>query len=95
MRRSRTWLSPSAPTRRSQLHARVAFAQLPPAVLERYLDSGEWRDKAGGYGIQGAAAAFATVEAGAFDTVVGLPVATLRELLRRAASAEDEPCRTD
>ena len=51
------------------------------AELERYLDSGEWRGKAGGYGIQDAGQSFLTLAGGAFDTVVGLHVGAVRRLL--------------
>jgi septum formation protein len=49
--------------------------------LHAYLDSGDWRGKAGGYGIQDQGQRFLTLHAGAFDTVVGLHVASVRRLL--------------
>lgn len=66
--------------------ARVAFRPFLPGELERYLRTEDWRDKAGGYGIQSHAAAFATLVAGERDTVVGLSLAALGELLRRAGA---------
>lgn len=53
--------------------------------LEDYLDSGQWRGKAGAYGIQDDAQSFLTLHEGAFDTVVGLHVAAVRDLLARLA----------
>jgi len=65
----------------------VAFGPIPEAGLQAYLDGGEWRDKAGSYGIQGTAAAWARVKAGDPETVVGLSTATVRGLLERVRRA--------
>lgn len=64
--------------------ARVRCAEFSDAELERYLDSDQWRGKAGAYGIQDEAQAFLQVDAGAFDGVVGLHVDAVRALLARA-----------
>lgn len=53
---------------------RVHFKRLTPAERERYLAEGEWRGKAGGYAIQGAAAAFVIQMQGSYSGVVGLPL---------------------
>lgn len=48
-----------------------------------YVDSGEWRDKAGGYAIQETADRFVvSLREGGYDNVVGLPVALTLRLLR-------------
>jgi septum formation protein len=62
----------------------VAFARLTPAQLECYLAGGEWRGKAGGYAIQGAAAAFVRFLSGSHSNVVGLPLFETAQLLRGA-----------
>lgn len=59
----------------------VRFREVDPGLLEWYLASGEWRERAGGYAIQGAGAALVKSIAGDWTNVVGLPVATLLELL--------------
>jgi septum formation protein len=59
----------------------VEFRELPEAAIERYLDSGEWRERAGGYAIQGRGAALVSSIAGDYLNVVGLPVSTLLELM--------------
>lgn len=47
-----------------------------------YLDSGQWRGKAGAYGIQDALAP-AQLQSGRLDTVIGLPVCLVADLLER------------
>ncbi len=61
--------------------ARVRFRSLRPADLERYLATGEWRGRAGGYAIQGRGAALVEEIEGDYWAVVGLPVA---EIVRMA-----------
>lgn len=53
----------------------VRFAELSDCMIEQYIGSGEPFDKAGGYGIQGRAAAFVPEIRGSYANVVGLPVA--------------------
>jgi septum formation protein len=56
---------------------RVTFRELDEATLRWYLESGEWRDRAGAYAIQGKGAALVGSIDGGYLNVVGLPVATL------------------
>ncbi len=58
----------------------VAFRALDEPMLRWYLDGGEWRDRAGGYAIQGRGAALVERIDGDYLNVVGLPVATLISL---------------
>ena len=58
----------------------VEFRPLGAEVIDWYLRSGEWRDRAGGYAIQGRGAALVKRIEGDYLNVVGLPVATLLEL---------------
>jgi septum formation protein len=60
---------------------RVRFRDLTPATLDWYVATGEWRERAGGYAIQGRGAALVAEIAGDYLNVVGLPVAALLELL--------------
>ena len=60
---------------------RVHFKRLTPAETNAYLAGGEWRGKAGGYGIQGAAGAFVTALSGSYTGVVGLPLYETRCVL--------------
>ena len=62
--------------------SRVRFRDLAPAERAAYWDSGEPRDKAGGYAIQGRAAAFIAELHGSYSGVMGLPLFETAELLR-------------
>jgi len=58
----------------------VRFRALEPADIDWYAASGEWRDRAGGYAIQGRGAALVEGIEGDYWNVVGLPVAVLLAL---------------
>lgn len=60
---------------------RVVFKRLSRSELAAYLASGEWQGKAGGYAIQGLAAAFIPSINGSYSNVVGLPLAETVQLL--------------
>jgi septum formation protein len=57
----------------------VVFRDLT-AILQWYLETEEWRDRAGGYAIQGRGAAFVREIRGDYLNVVGLPVTALLDL---------------
>ncbi len=61
---------------------RVQVARLSDAELDAYLASGEWQGKAGGYAIQGYAAAFIRGLNGSYSNVVGLPLHETVNLLK-------------
>ncbi len=61
---------------------KVFFATLTDSEIDAYLATGEAYDKAGAYGIQGAAAKFVTRIEGCFFNVMGLPVSRLYGLLQ-------------
>ncbi|CAN5898346.1 Maf family nucleotide pyrophosphatase [soil metagenome] len=65
----------------------VRFKRLEPAEIDDYLQSGEWRGKAGGYAIQGRAARFVAFLSGSYSNVVGLPLYETMGLLKAAAQA--------
>jgi septum formation protein len=58
----------------------VAFRPVDPGLAEWYLASGEWRERAGGYAIQGKGAALVERIDGDYWNVVGLPVALLVDI---------------
>ena len=67
----------SGETFQRAVRTKVRFRQFPDALLDRYLEGGEWRDRAGGYAIQGTGAAMVSGIGGDYQNVVGLPVAML------------------
>ncbi len=58
----------------------VTFRRLAPALVGWYVESGEWRERAGGYAIQGRGAALVRRIVGDYWNVVGLPVALLADI---------------
>ncbi|RUO62436.1 Maf family protein [Pseudidiomarina insulisalsae] len=60
----------------------VQFKSLTAAEISAYWQSGEPRDKAGGYGIQGRAAKFVTRIEGSYLAVVGLPLYETEQLIQ-------------
>jgi len=65
----------------------VTFAMLSEDQIAWYVGSGEGRDKAGGYAIQGLASRFIPRIDGSYSNVVGLPVAGVARLVSGLASA--------
>ena len=66
------------------VETRVSFKTLSPEDVAAYVASGEWRGKAGGYGIQGRAAAFVRRIVGSHPAVMGLPLYEAANLLHGA-----------
>ncbi len=64
------------------VETRVVFRALTPREIAWYVGTGEGRDKAGGYALQGRAGAFVAALEGSASSVVGLPLAQTVELLR-------------
>ncbi len=62
--------------------SRVTFARLSARQIDAYVATGEPFDKAGGYGIQGAAGAFARRIEGSYSGIMGLPLYETARLLR-------------
>ncbi|MGC3938149.1 Maf family protein [Roseobacter sp. EG26] len=62
----------------------VRMKSLSLPELNGYLDTEDWRGKAGGYGIQGPAGALIPWISGSFTGIVGLPLAETANLLRAA-----------
>jgi MAF protein len=60
---------------------KVTFRKITEGELEKYLDSGQWKGKAGSYAIQGRAKKFVKRIDGDRANVVGLPVFALKDIL--------------
>jgi septum formation protein len=65
----------------------VTFKRLTQHEIDAYIDGGEWHGKAGGYAIQGSAAALVRAFSGSWSGVVGLPLYETRALLAAAGIA--------
>lgn len=64
-----------------EVETRVVLKRLSEPEIAAYLDSGEWRGKAGSYGVQGLAGGFIPTIVGSYSAVVGLPLYETRALL--------------
>jgi len=74
-------ITPQSTTRIKVVETKVRFKRLSGLELKSYLASGEWRGKAGGYGIQGFAGTFIQKLVGSYTAVVGLPLFETVQLL--------------
>ena len=63
---------------------RVGFVTIPERIIERYVDSGEPMDKAGGYAMQGMASVFISRIEGSPTGVIGFPLTMVAKLLMDA-----------
>ncbi len=71
--------------------SQVTFRRVTEAEAEAYWDSGEPRDKAGGYAIQGLGAIFISHLEGSYSGVMGLPLFETAELLALAGIGLPNP----
>ena len=69
----------------------VRFAALGPPTIDLYVRSGEWRDRAGGYAIQGLGSILVEELRGDFSNVVGLSVALLLQLEPKLLDPPENP----
>jgi septum formation protein len=60
----------------------VSFDEMSQMDIDDYISAGDYKDKAGAYGIQGAAAKYITGICGDYYNVVGLPVHALYKILK-------------
>jgi len=60
----------------------VKFKTLTSQEIDEYIDSGEWEGKAGGYAVQGLAAAYISFLQGSYSNVVGLSLYDTMQILR-------------
>ncbi|MGB8329614.1 MAG: Maf family protein, partial [Polyangiales bacterium] len=73
------------------VETRVWLRAVSREELQRYVATGESRDKAGAYGIQGLASGFVTRIEGSYTNVVGLPAAEVVELLLHHGALDQWP----
>jgi septum formation protein len=76
-----TLITPQGAVRERLVETRLRFKRLSSLEIKHYLASQEWLGKAGGYAIQGLAAAFVLKLQGSYTSVVGLPIYETTSLL--------------
>ena len=76
-----TLIAPGGAPRHRLSTSIVTFKRLHENEIARYLASGEWAGKAGGYAIQGRAEALIRAISGSWSGIVGLPLFETRALL--------------
>ncbi len=76
-----TAIDPSGRAVSRLVRTAVTFKRLSAEEVAGYLACGEWRGKAGGYAIQGRAAAYIRFVGGSYTNVVGLPVHETYQML--------------
>ncbi|HEY2344394.1 MAG TPA: Maf family protein [Xanthomonadaceae bacterium] len=81
------WLLSGGRELHAQSVSEVRFATLTDDVIADYVATGEWKGKAGGYAIQGRAAAFIEHLSGSYSGVMGLPLCETATLLRAFGAA--------
>jgi septum formation protein len=74
-------VSPDGRLATRRVDSQVSFKRLSEAEIGAYLRTGEWQGKAGGYAIQGRAAALIRWVSGSYSNVVGLPLFETVQLL--------------
>lgn len=85
-RRHRVWggitlITPDGKTITRTVCSIVTFKRLTTAEMSQYIASGEWQGKAGGYAIQGLAAAYVRFVSGSYSNIVGLSLYDTMNLL--------------
>jgi septum formation protein len=74
-------ITPSGVARQRLVETRLRFKRLSRSEIDRYVASGQWRGKAGGYAVQGYAGSFVVKLSGSYTNVVGLPLYETTALL--------------
>ena len=80
------WLMSAGREEHANCTSSVRLAHLSNQDIERYVATGEYVGKAGGYAIQGRAAAFIEHLSGSYSSVMGLPLHQVSLLLQKFSS---------
>ena len=84
-------VAPGGKLWRRRITTVVKFKRLTTQEIDAYLNEDEWRDKAGGYAIQGRAGIFVRAISGSYTNVVGLCVHATHGLLAAARAYAENP----
>jgi septum formation protein len=74
-------INPAGHTVSRLVESTVIFKRLSDAEIDSYIASGEWHGKAGGYAIQGKAAAYIRFISGSYSNIVGLSLYETQQML--------------
>jgi septum formation protein len=74
-------IGPGGRLRARACESKVAFRPLTKADIDAYIEGGDWKGKAGGYGIQGYAATFVKFLSGSYSNVMGLSLYDAMQML--------------
>ena len=78
-----TVLGPNSEVTTKYVISIVKFKKLSVREIEDYVSLGEWKNKSGGYSLQGAASVFIMFISGSYSSILGLPIyETYRSLLK-------------
>jgi septum formation protein len=77
-----TVIAPGGRMKTALVSSVVKFKRLSKEEADAYIASGEWKGKAGGYGIQGRAAILIPYISGSYSNIVGLPIYETVHLLK-------------
>ena len=69
---------------------KVTFVPWHGALYHRYLKTGEWKDAAGGYRIQGGGSVLVKKVQGSWTNVVGLPIAEVYDMIRKTLRVPED-----
>ncbi len=75
-------VTPAGVHRTKLVTSKVRLKRLTPSEIDTYVSTQEWKGKAGGYGIQGAASVFIPFIHGSYSSIVGLPLYETVHLLK-------------
>ena len=70
-------------SRTELVRTEVTFRELTDREVEAYVESGEWRDRAGGYAVQGLGSSLVAAIDGDLSNVIGLPLPALAEMIAK------------
>lgn len=70
--------------------SKVTFARLTEAEIDWYLETGEGRDKAGSYAVQGLGAMFIEQISGSYSGIMGLPIRETAQLLKQMDAGQQD-----
>jgi septum formation protein len=82
-------IAPDGKIRTRYCETTVSFRRLSAKEINDYIEGGDWKGKAGAYGIQGPAAAFVKFISGSYSNIMGLSLYDIAAMLKSAGYKKD------